>query len=379
MKFPDQVPTLTDGDVTLRAHRIDDAAAVLEQCLDPLSVQWTTVPLNYTSDMAVSFVTQAARGGWESGQERLFAIESTYPDGRRRFSGSISLRDQGDRRAQIAFGAHPAVRGRGVMTTAANLLLDYAFGECDLETVLWLANVGNFASRRVAWKTGFTFGGVLRHWLVQRGEYRDGWVGTLHRDDPRRPTTDWLLVPTVEGERVALRPLAERDVPRIVEASRDERSQYWLPFLPRPYEDADARDFIVRSMTRATLGEALTWAYASRETHTLLGTLGLVRNGPDSWEIGYCTHPDARGKGATISAVGLAVDHLFRAVDAGGLDTHRIQVRSARGNLASRHVATANGFVQTGVERESVRLPDGAIDDMVVYDLLQSERLDRGR
>jgi hypothetical protein len=35
--FPADVPVLTDGVVTLRAHRIEDAIAVFEQCTDPVS------------------------------------------------------------------------------------------------------------------------------------------------------------------------------------------------------------------------------------------------------------------------------------------------------------------------------------------------------
>src|SRR3712207_8315743 len=47
---PRTVPTLSADGVTLRAHRREDAGAVLEQCRDPLSRQWTTVPLNGRSE-----------------------------------------------------------------------------------------------------------------------------------------------------------------------------------------------------------------------------------------------------------------------------------------------------------------------------------------
>ena len=60
MRFPQDVPTLTDGVVTIRAHRPDDAPAVLEQCLDPVSRQWTTVPLDYTRADADRFVRDVA-------------------------------------------------------------------------------------------------------------------------------------------------------------------------------------------------------------------------------------------------------------------------------------------------------------------------------
>ena len=68
-------PTLTDGVVTLRAHTDDDVEAVVEQCRDPLSVEWTTVPLEYSREDAKRFVREAMPGGWASDQEWGFAVE----------------------------------------------------------------------------------------------------------------------------------------------------------------------------------------------------------------------------------------------------------------------------------------------------------------
>lgn len=198
VQFPDAVPSFTSGDVTIRAHRQDDVPGIVEQCTDPLSVQWTTVPVPYEVDMGRGWVGEMVPEGWRTGAEHTFAIESTHPDGVRRFSGSISLRDRPDRRAEIAFGAHPAVRGRGVMTTAVNLLLDYGFEGLGLETVVWFANEGNVGSRRVAWKTGFTFAGTMHAWLDHRGVTTDAWVGTLHRLDTRDPRAPWD-VPVTAG------------------------------------------------------------------------------------------------------------------------------------------------------------------------------------
>ena len=150
-----------------------------------------------------------------------------------RFSGSISLRNEGARRAEIAYGAHPGARGRGAMTTAVRLLLDWGFGERDLETISWLAERGNFASRRVAWRAGFRFGGVVPRWLEHRDLYPDAWIGALHRDDPREPQTTWYDVPALTGDTIRLRPQRDGDVDRIVEGCNDEATAYWLSFCPR--------------------------------------------------------------------------------------------------------------------------------------------------
>lgn len=363
---------LTDGDVTLRAHRAEDADAIVEQCTDPSSIRWTTVPLGYDRAMAVDWVTNSVATGWKSGAERLFAIESTHPDGRRRFSGSLSLRDEGAHRAEIAFGAHPAVRGRGVMTAAVNLLLTYGFEELDVETVLWLANVGNVGSRRIAWKTGFTFGGLLPHWLNQRGEYLDAWVGTLHKSDERSPKSQWPKTPVIEGDNVRLRPLAAKDVPRIAKACADQRTQYWLSLLPSPYTEQDAHTFVARAEYAAIEG-IVTWAVADRGTDEILANVGLPRQGNNSREIGFWTHPDARGRGVMREAVSLVIRHCFGDPADGGLGIHRLYLRAASDNVASQHVATANGFTMAGRERQSELLGDGTYADMLLFDLLASE------
>jgi RimJ/RimL family protein N-acetyltransferase len=373
MRFPGDVPVLTDGDVVLRAHRAEDVDGVVQQCTDPVSLRWTTVPLGYTKEMAVEWVTVSARQAWESESDYRFAIESTHPDGQRRFSGTVLLRNEGDRRAEIAFGAHPAVRGRGVMSTAVGLILDYGFSALGLETVIWLANVGNVRSRRVAWRAGFTFGGTIRRWLPQRGEYLDGWVADLHRSDSREPKNAWLDVPVIEGAQTRLRPLRADDVPRLVESGGDPRSRQWLPFLPDPYTETDARDFIVRCETQAMEGRGITFAVADPVTDAVLGTIGLRKDRLDSWEVGYLAHPDARGRGLMRSGVHAATRHVFIPSSDGGLGASRAFIKAAAGNAASQYVAVANDYAEYGRERHAECLGDGSWTDLVLFEALAGE------
>jgi RimJ/RimL family protein N-acetyltransferase len=373
MRFPQDVPVLSAGDVTLRAHRPDDAPGVVEQCTDPLSVRWTTVPLNYTPAMADDWLTVGVPAAWQERGERIFAIECTHPDGARRFSGSLSLRDEGDGRAEIAFGAHPAIRGRGVMSTAVTLLLDYGFNDCGIETVIWYAEVGNLASRRIAWKTGFTFAGTLRHWLPNRGEYIDGWAATLHRSDPRTPQSPWFDIPAITGATIGLRAVSETDAKRLVEACTDPRTLAWLTQLPDPYGIDDALGYIERQRIGAATGHAVQWAVVDPETDELLGCVGIPRMQADEGEIGYWMHPAARGRGVMTEAVGLVVRHAFLDAEDGGLGMRRLIIKSATGNDASQHVARSNGFTQYGVERQAEPMRDGTYADLVGFDLLRTE------
>ena len=253
--FPATVPVLTDGVVTLRAHHAGDVDGVLEQCLDPVSQAWTTVPVPYTREQAEGFVGERVPAAWAGGSW-VFAVEAEDETGLPRFCGTVELRDEGDARAEIAYGAHPWARGRGIVHRALELLLAWGFEEQGLQTVIWWANRGNWASRRTAWRLGFTFEGTVPQWLPQRGELRDAWVGVLRADDERVPRTPWLDVPRIEGERVVLRPFRDDDAARVVEACRDERTAWWLGTMPSPYTLDDARAYLARPRRRRRDGHA---------------------------------------------------------------------------------------------------------------------------
>jgi RimJ/RimL family protein N-acetyltransferase len=357
-----QAPTLTDGNVTLRAHREDDIRGVYEQGTDPLSQEWTTVPVPYEWQHAQGFVEEILPKGWADDSEWGFAVEVGG-----RYAGTISLRNEGSGRAEIAFGSHPWVRGSGAMERALRLLLAWGFEERGLHTVIWYANRGNWASRRLAWRLGFSFDGTLRGWLPHRGELLDGWVGILLRDDPREPRTTWLDNPVIEGDGVRLRPFTEADVPRVVEGIGDADTQYWLDFMPRDPDEAAGRAYVEQVTERLAGNSCLTWAFCAADDDRLLGVVGLYRVDAEP-ELGYWTHPDARGRGLTTRAARLAVDHAFDV-----LGFERLSGYASVPNTASRAVLEAVGMQPMGIRRRAARTGKGEVVDLAGYDLLATE------
>ena len=373
MTFPDSVPVLTDGTVTLRAHRPADAAAALEQCLDPLSQQWTTVPLGYTLEDAESFVGTRVPASWEAGHA-VFAVEALADDGTPRFCGTVELRDEGDHRAELAYGSHPWARGRGIMTAALELLLAWGFEERGLETVIWWADKGNWASRKLAWRLGFSLDGTVAGWLPQRGALLDGWVGVLRRGEPRLPRHAWLTSPTIHGDRVVLRRHTQADVERVRQGGDDPHSQHWLQHFASPFTLADAQHYVDRRWDLEARGEGVAWTVADPVTDQALSFLCIfhIRPGTDG-EIGYFTHPDARGKGLTKEGFALAIRHAFVPEEDGGLGLRRLRLETTVPNAGSRALAEGAGFTQVGIERGAAKMRDGSLADAVVYDLLREE------
>ena len=369
MAPPTTAPTLTDGVVTLRAHRLEDVPRIVEQCRDPESVRWTQVPVPYAEADAVTFTTELVPGWWADGTEFAFAVDL---DGR--FAGTVSLRDEGNGRFEVAFGAHPDVRGTGAMERALRLLLDWGFADLGAATVVWRAFTGNWASRKLAWRLGFSQEGTLRSYLPQRGERHDAWVGTLLATDPRTPRTTWLDVPELTGDGFRLRAIRASDAPRIQEGTADPVATRWLGHKPSPYTLADAQTYVERRREHEATGQSVTWAIADPDDDRILGTVLWFNWIPEvECELGWWLHPDARGRGLATRAVRLVTDHVFET-----LGVRRVTAFAAVENTASRRVAETLGFRQYGVERYGAHVRDDWVD-MALYDVTASEWAALGR
>jgi RimJ/RimL family protein N-acetyltransferase len=366
---PHAPPVLTDGVVTLRAHRRTDAPAVVRQGQDPEMVRWTRVPVPYVPRDAEDYLTSAS-AGWARGTGYTFAIEVAGD-----YAGAVDLRPQGRGAAEVGYALGPWARGRGVMTRALRLGLGWGFDTLGLEVVLWQAQVGNWASRRVAWSVGFRVEGMVRGLLPHRDKRVDAWIGSLRRVDEQAPPHPWLDPPLLYGERVTLRPHADSDVPRIVDACSDGTTRHWLSTLPTPYSEDDAREHLLQIRSQQASGTALYWAVTAPDDDTLVAEVCIfVRDDAGRHgEVGYWTHPDARGKGLTTAAVRLAARHALLPRDEGGLGMDRLLLRAASGNVASRRVAENAGFRPAGVDRAADPLGDGTLDDDVRFDLLPRE------
>ncbi len=232
---------------------------------------------------------------------------------------------------------------------ALRLLLEWGFAEQDLRTVFWMAHTGNWASRKVAWRLGFSCDGTLRHWAPQRGELRDAWVGTLHRDDPREPRTTWLDCPVIEADGLRLRPISAADAPRIQEACSEERTQRWLGQLPAPYTHDDAVAYVEARRAMLADGRGVNWAVTEPGDDRILADIGWFDLTPGvKCEIGFRAHPDSRGRGITTRALAVVTDHVVAT-----LGVRRVTCFAATWNtrLAARHRGQRLPSIRRGAAR----------------------------
>jgi RimJ/RimL family protein N-acetyltransferase len=365
-------PVLSDGVVTLRPHQDSDEAAAVEQCQDPESVRWTSAPQPYGPEQARAFISAAARG-WAQGGNRVWAVEVLDPlTGRPRFGGSLDYRPDGAGAAELGFGLHPAARGRGLMARAARLAITYAFDRDGIEVMHWRAYVGNWASRRTAWRCGFRVEGTVRQLLSANGRRYDAWVGSLAKGEPMEPVHRWLDVPVLEGERVRLRPWREDDARATATApAPDEPGGFPGGQLPTP-EGFD--DWLTAQRSSGAEGEAVGWCVADRNTDRPLGhvqVFGLRLPGRDGdAELSYWLHTGARGRGVMQEALELLLSHAFAGRADGGLGLRRLHARVLFSNAAAQAVLERAGFTGIGTEHAVIAMDGGAFADDVLYELL---------
>ena len=357
--FPDGVPVLTDGRVLLRAHRLDDAPRILEQCLDPESVRWTTIPLDYTIEMAHEFL-EVITAAWQAPDaHRYWAItDASDPE---TFQGTIDVRPRGAGIAEIGFGLHPGGRGRHLMSRAVRLVTRWWFDQGGVR-MFWDANAGNFASWRVAWACGFTFQGVIPQGLDHRGTVVDAWRASVGRgDDLTRPVKPWREQVVLEGEGVRLRPWRDDDVDAL---EPGDSPGHFMPPGAEPIAETYDAWRLRRGLNRA-LGKATNWCIADSATDRALGDVCLIEDGQEEGtvELGYFLLSSARGRGAATAAGRLALTYAFTPVEDGGLGMRRAVALTVGDNDASSAVLQRLGFAEWGREPAFCAREDGSFDD----------------
>jgi RimJ/RimL family protein N-acetyltransferase len=152
---------LSDGVVTLRPWRPDDAEAIAAAFADRESLYWMhQVPDPYTESEALEYV-RAMGTAWRARRGGAFAVVEEATGA---VAGSVGLNvvDAELAIVEVGYWAAPAVRGRGLTTRALRLLARWLLVTAGAARVQLRADVQNAASVRVAEKAGFTREGVLR-------------------------------------------------------------------------------------------------------------------------------------------------------------------------------------------------------------------------
>ena len=375
------IPTLTDGVVTLRAPISSDVMGSFEQCQDPLTQRWTTIPVPYTLDDANIYMYHFIPRGWETGQEWGFVVEAEDDAGARRFCGTISLRNRGEGRAELAYGAHPWARGTrtdGARAEAADRVgLRRAAPEHG--RVAGPARQLGLVADRVAARVQLR-GRPARVAVATRRAAPTPGSARCDATTPLLPRFPWLESPTLVGPSVTLRRLEERDLPQ----DRGDAARTGTPSTgcrtcarpPRTRWSAD-REYVVERLEEAASGRAVHWAVTDQRTDMYVGQVSLfdlavpARGGASA--TGRTRTGD--GRGWATEAGRLRGQARLHPVEDGGLGLRRLTADRLRDQRGARCACSnAPGFLRIGRTRRSTLRGDDKWMDTRIYDQLIEDR-----
>jgi RimJ/RimL family protein N-acetyltransferase len=172
--------------------------------------------------------------------------------------------------------------------------------------------------------------------------------------------------PPLADDRVSLRLFEAADAEPILRACQDPDIARWTT-IPQPYQLEDAQSFIEETQQAWVDGRDPTFVVVERASGELVGAIGLRRERPDVWEVGYWIAAGARGRGIATAALRLisrwAIDEL---------GAQRIGLLVYVGNDASARVAEKAGYRREGILRRYA-LQRGELRDAIIHSRLPED------
>ena len=174
--------------------------------------------------------------------------------------------------------------------------------------------------------------------------------------------------PTIETERLRLRPFALDDAPEVQRLAGDWDVASTTANIPYPYEDGMAEEWIQTHQERFEKGELVNFAIVHRKRGYLIGCIGIaVDKQHESGGLGYWVGEPYWNNGYCTEALWAVLEYGFQV-----LGLNRIHATHIRRNPASGRVMQKVGMSHEGSLRQH-RKRWGEFEDVEVYGILRSE------
>lgn len=175
-------------------------------------------------------------------------------------------------------------------------------------------------------------------------------------------------IPTLDLDRLVLRPFSYSDAKRVQLLAGDEAIASGAINIPHPYLDGLAESWINSHNSEFKKGNSLILAMTKKDSDTLIGSIGLYINSKHKHaELGYWIGRDYWGNGYCSEAVAGIINYAFEK-----LLLNKIFAYFLTRNLASGKVLIKNGFKKEGSFRQHVLYKE-KFEDIECYSLLKAE------
>lgn len=174
-------------------------------------------------------------------------------------------------------------------------------------------------------------------------------------------------LPTIELERVVLRPFNLADAKAVQELAGDRSIAEMTLNIPHPYEDGIAERWIKTHVKTLNENHIYTLAIAHKEENYLIGSITLSIHEFDRSELGYWVGKKYWNNGyCTEAALGLM---RFGFEE---LNLNRIYAFHLSKNPASGRVMQKTGMKYEGLLRQHIK-KWGEYEDLCCYGILREE------
>jgi len=180
--------------------------------------------------------------------------------------------------------------------------------------------------------------------------------------------------PTLETERLVLRPLTLADAPTMARLAGAREIADTTISIPHPYSEAQAREWIVTQTGPANAAKNVVFGITLKEGGQLIGGAGMRETDPEhsQAEMGFWIGVEFWGRGYATEAARAVIKYAF-----GVLKLNRVYAHHMVRNPASGRVLVKIGMQREGVLRQRVR-KWGVFEDVVLLAILRDEWLAAG-
>ena len=169
--WPRQTPTIQHGQFTLRPLSEADIEAIYQSCQDPLIPQFTTVPADYTIELAQGFVRSKTPNLFDERKAIHWVLTinkdvspAAFKINGETFLGPFSIHsiEEHNHIGEIGYWLNKDVRGHGYSSIGCKIVTNYAFETLGFRRLAGLVDSDNHASKKVLLTAGFEHEGLMK-------------------------------------------------------------------------------------------------------------------------------------------------------------------------------------------------------------------------
>ena len=170
--WPSEVPTIQYGQFTLRPSSEEDIDAIYQSCQDPLIPLFTTIPANYTKELAEGFVRTKTAQLFEE-RKAIHWVLTVNKDVRpsaikvngETFLGPFSIHgiEEHNHIGEIGYWLNKDVRGHGYGAIGCQMVTNYAFETLGFRRLAGIVDNDNEASKKLLLSAGYQHEGLMKN------------------------------------------------------------------------------------------------------------------------------------------------------------------------------------------------------------------------